>query len=68
MDINYNCQFVYGYKQSAEELINLYDWLWKKIALKFHIFIFSISGNLCYKTITSQNVLSEAQVKNFFVS
>ena len=24
-------------------------------------------GYLCYKTITSQNVLSEAQVKNFFI-
>ena len=25
-------------------------------------------GYLCYKTITSQNVSSEAQVKNFFIS
>ena len=28
----------------------------------------SIKGYLYYKTITSQNVLSEAQVKNFFIS
>ena len=25
-------------------------------------------GYLCYKTITSQNVSSEAQIKNFFIS
>ena len=30
--------------------------------------IFLIKGYLCYKTITSQNVRSEAQVKNCFVS
>ena len=28
----------------------------------------SIKGYLRYKTITSQNVLFEAQVKNFFIS
>ena len=26
-----------------------------------------IKGYLCYKTITSQNVSSEGQVKNFFI-
>ena len=29
---------------------------------------FFIKGYLSYKTITSQNVLSEAQIKNFFIS
>ena len=28
----------------------------------------TIKGYLHYKTITSENVLSEAQVKNFFIS
>ena len=27
-----------------------------------------LKGYLCYKTMTSQNVLSEARVKNFFIS
>ena len=27
-----------------------------------------VKGYLCYKTITSQNVSSEAQIKNFFIS
>ena len=27
-----------------------------------------VKGYLRYKTVTSQNVLSEAQVKNFFIS
>ena len=27
-----------------------------------------VKGYLCYKTITPQNVLSEAQVKDFFIS
>ena len=27
-----------------------------------------VKGYLRYKTITSQNVLSEAQIKNFFIS
>ena len=27
-----------------------------------------VKGYLCYKTITSQNVSSEAQVKNSFIS
>ena len=27
----------------------------------------NIKGYLCYKTITPQNVLSEAQLKNFFI-
>ena len=29
---------------------------------------FLLKGYLCYKTITSQNVLSKAQIKNFFIS
>ena len=29
--------------------------------------LFSFKGHLCFKTITSQNVLSEAQFKNFFI-
>ena len=32
------------------------------------IIIKSVKGYLCYKTITSQNVASEAQVKNLIVS
>ena len=32
MNINYNRNAVYGYiQQSAEELINIYNWLWKEI-------------------------------------
>ena len=27
-----------------------------------------VKGYLCWKTITSQNASSEAQVKNFFIS
>ena len=30
--------------------------------------ITKLKGYLCYKTITSQNVSSEAQIKNFFIS
>ena len=32
------------------------------------IMVNSIKGYLCYKTITPQNVLSEAQVESFFIS
>ena len=32
------------------------------------VFCTVFKGYLCYKTITSQNILSEAQVKNFFIS
>ena len=28
----------------------------------------AVKGYLCYKTITSQNVSSEAQIRNFFIS
>ena len=34
----------------------------------FHLFVFNFKGYLCYKMITSKNVPSEAQVKNFFIS
>ena len=30
--------------------------------------MYKIKGYLCYKMITSQNVSSEAKVKNFFIS
>ena len=32
------------------------------------IVVFVVKGYLCYKMITSQNVSSEAQIKNFFIS
>ena len=32
-----------------------------------HVEAKPFKGHLCYKTITSQNVLYEAQVKNFFI-
>ena len=31
-------------------------------------FSLCLKGYLCYKTITSQNMSSEAQIKNFFIS
>ena len=34
----------------------------------FHLFVFDFKGYLCYKMITSKNVPSEAQVKDFFIS
>ena len=33
-----------------------------------HTFCFLLKGYLCYNTITSQKVSSEAQVKTFFIS
>ena len=33
-----------------------------------HTFCFLLKGYLCYKTITSQKVSSEAEVKDFFIS
>ena len=45
-------------------------WMWKKLC-KYHVFhdilevYFCLTGYLRYKTITSQNVLSEPQVRNF---
>ena len=36
---------------------------------KIHTFLnLRLKGCICYKTITSQNVSYEAQVKNFFIS
>ena len=42
----------------------------KKVYLKIlpPVYLHIIKGYLCYKTITSQYVSSEAQVKDFFVS
>ena len=41
------------------------NYTWKSSHKYRHIFV---KFYLCYKTITSQKVSSEAQVKNFFVS
>ena len=34
----------------------------------FNLFVFNFKGYPCYKMITSKNVPSEAQVKDFFIS
>ena len=39
-----------------------------KIKENYKSFTLPLKGCLCYKTITSHNVPSEAQVKNFFIS
>ena len=38
------------------------------VAFRKHFLFHYIKGYFCYKTISSQNVLSEAQFKNFFIS
>ena len=51
-------------KQKKDIVINNFYFL----VLDFRLFGNLAKGYLCYKMITSQNVSSEAQVKNFFVS
>ena len=41
--------------------------VYRNIWLGNTIINFVIKGYLCYQTITSQNVSSEAQVKNYFI-
>ena len=53
--------------QKMQFCIQLYIHIWE-IILYLQANSYQLKGYLCYKMITSQNVPSEAQVKNFLVS